>query len=34
MKVGVLSRADVLSLITMDDAIETMARAFAQLSAG
>ncbi len=34
MNLRVLSRADVLSLITMDDAIDAMARAFGLLSAG
>lgn len=34
MKLRILSRADILSLITMPDAIEAMARAFGQLSAG
>ena len=34
MKVRVLSRSEVVSLITMRDAIEAMARAFGQLSAG
>lgn len=34
MSLRVLSRADVLSLITMDDAIDAMARAFGRLSAG
>lgn len=34
MKLRVLSRSEILSLITMRDAIEAMARAFGQLSAG
>ena len=34
MKLRILSRAEILSLITMHDAIEAMARAFGQLSAG
>ena len=34
MELRVLSRAQVLSLITMPEAIEAMARAFGQLSAG
>ncbi len=33
MKLRILSRSDILSLITMPDAIEAMARAFGQLSA-
>lgn len=34
MKLRIISRADILSLVTMHDAIEAMARAFGQLSAG
>ena len=34
MKLRILSRSEILSLITMQDAIEAMARAFGQLSAG
>ena len=34
MKLRILSRADILSLITMRDAIDAMARAFGQLTAG
>ena len=34
MNFRVLSRADILPLITMEDAIDAMARAFGQLSAG
>ncbi len=34
MQFRVISRADILSLITMHDAIEAMARGFGQLSAG
>lgn len=34
MNFRIISRADVLSLITMDDAIDAMARAFGRLSAG
>ena len=34
MKLRVISRSEILSLITMRDAIEAMARAFGQLSAG
>ncbi|MDE2794619.1 MAG: hypothetical protein OXL34_07350 [Gemmatimonadota bacterium] len=33
MHIRVISRAEILSLITMHDAIDAMARAFAQLSA-
>lgn len=33
-RLRILSRADVLSLVSMEDAIEAMARAFSQLSAG
>ncbi len=34
MRVRILSRAEVLSLVSMQDAIDAMARAFGQLSAG
>ncbi len=34
MNVRIISRAEILSLITMNDAIDAMARAFGQLSAG
>ncbi|MDE2875203.1 MAG: ornithine cyclodeaminase family protein [Gemmatimonadota bacterium] len=34
MNVRIVSRAEILSLITMSDAIDAMARAFGQLSAG
>ncbi len=34
MKLRILSRSEILSLITMRDAIDAMARAFGQLSAG
>lgn len=33
-RLRILSRADILSLVSMEDAIEAMARAFGQLSAG